>query len=160
MLSNILASLADGGKGQWPPLVAEPVLNIWLLYLLVTWRRCCISHKFWFLGDDVVFLTNFGPHMDQLRERSHRSMALDCLHRILRFYMSIYSNSQPTTRVWDCLDSVSTQLLMLLRKGLLTLDTQHDKLVGFCVTIAEHNLDFTINHMVLELLKQDSHCEA
>ncbi|KAG9149466.1 hypothetical protein Leryth_023324 [Lithospermum erythrorhizon] len=179
MLSNILAPLADGGKGQWPPLVAEPVLNIWY----ETVARIRLQLNYWIekeskhiiagyplvtlllcLGDPVVFLTNFGPHMDQLyrllRERSHRSMALDCLHRILRFYLSIYGNSQPTTRVWDYLDSVSSQLLMLLRKGLLTLDTQHDKLVGFCVTIAEHNLDFTINHMVLELLKQDSPCEA
>ncbi|BAU01359.1 hypothetical protein VIGAN_11057700 [Vigna angularis var. angularis] len=58
----------------------------------------------------------------------------------------------------DC--CVTWQLLAVLRKGLLTQDVQHDKLVEFCVTIAEHNLDFTMNHMILELLKQDSPSEA
>lgn len=43
---------------------------------------------------------------------------------------------------------------------MLTQDVQHDKLVEFCVTMAEHNLDFAMNHMVLELLKQDSPSEA
>lgn len=43
---------------------------------------------------------------------------------------------------------------------MLTQDVQHDKLVEFCVTIAEHNLDFAMNHMILELLKQDSSSEA
>ncbi|KAG9149470.1 hypothetical protein Leryth_023324, partial [Lithospermum erythrorhizon] len=81
MLSNILAPLADGGKGQWPPLVAEPVLNIWY----ETVARIRLQLNYWIekeskhiiagyplvtlllcLGDPVVFLTNFGPHMDQL----------------------------------------------------------------------------------------------
>ncbi|KAF4365855.1 hypothetical protein F8388_002725 [Cannabis sativa] len=43
---------------------------------------------------------------------------------------------------------------------MLTQDVQHDKLVEFCVTIAEHNLNFAMNHMILELLKQDSLSEA
>jgi hypothetical protein len=43
---------------------------------------------------------------------------------------------------------------------MLTQDVQQDKLVEFCVTIAEHNLDFAMNHMLLELLKQDSPSEA
>lgn len=29
MLSNILAPLADGGKGQWPPSGVEPALTVW-----------------------------------------------------------------------------------------------------------------------------------
>lgn len=29
MLSNILAPLADGGKGQWPPSGVEPALTFW-----------------------------------------------------------------------------------------------------------------------------------
>lgn len=29
MLSNILAPLADGGKGQWPPSGVEPALTLW-----------------------------------------------------------------------------------------------------------------------------------
>lgn len=87
-------------------------------------------------------------------------MALDCLHRILRFYLSVHGDTQPPNRVWDYLDSVTAQLLTILRKGMLTQDVQHDKLVEFCVTIAEHNLDFAINHMILELLKHDSPSEA
>ena len=43
---------------------------------------------------------------------------------------------------------------------MLSQDVQHDKLVEFCVTIAEHNLDFAMNHMILELLKQDSLSEV
>lgn len=43
---------------------------------------------------------------------------------------------------------------------MLTQDVQHDKLVEFCVTIAEHNLDFAMNHVILELLKRDSTSEA
>lgn len=29
MLSNILAPLADGGKGQWPPFGVERALTLW-----------------------------------------------------------------------------------------------------------------------------------
>lgn len=116
------------------------------------------------LGDPHVFLSNFGPHMEQLykhlRDKNHRFMALDCLHRILRFYLSVHGDTQPPNRVWDYLDSVTAQLLTILRKGMLTQDVQHDKLVEFCVTIAEHNLDFAINHMILELLQHDSPSEA
>ncbi|XP_022133954.1 cell polarity protein mor2 isoform X2 [Momordica charantia] len=87
-------------------------------------------------------------------------MALDCLHRVLRFYLSVHAANQAPNRIWDYLDSVSSQLLTVLKKGLLTQDVQHDKLVEFCVTIAEHNLDFAMNHLLLELLKQDSSGEA
>lgn len=87
-------------------------------------------------------------------------MALDCLHRVLRFYLSVHAANQAPNRIWDYLDSVTSQLLTVLKKGLLTQDVQHDKLVEFCVTIAEHNLDFAMNHMILELLKQDSTSEA
>lgn len=87
-------------------------------------------------------------------------MALDCLHRVLRFYLSVHAANQAPNRIWDYLDSVTSQLLTVLKKGLLTQDVQHDKLVEFCVTIAEHNLDFAMNHLLLELLKQDSSGEA
>lgn len=87
-------------------------------------------------------------------------MALDCLHRVVKFYLSVYADYQPRNRVWDYLDSVTSQLLTVLKKGLLTQDIQHDKLVEFCVTIAESNLDFSMNHMILELLKPDSSSEA
>ncbi|KAL4581927.1 hypothetical protein LXL04_006461 [Taraxacum kok-saghyz] len=179
MLSNILAPLADGGKGNWPPPGVDPALTLWyeavarirvqlmhwtdkqskhiaVAYPLVTLLLC--------LGDPVVFLNNFGPHMEQLykhlRDKNNRFMALDCLHRVLRFYLSVHGNSQPPNRVWDYLDSVTAQLLTILRKGMLTQDVQHDKVVEFCVTIAEHNLDFSMNHVILELLKQDSPSEA
>ncbi|KAL7135618.1 hypothetical protein ABFS83_11G109900 [Erythranthe nasuta] len=175
MLSNILAPLADGGKGQWPPSGVEPALTFWyeavarirgqlmywmdkqskhiaVGYPLVTLLLC--------LGDPNTFLNNFGPHMEQLykhlRDKNHRFMALDCLHRVLRFYLSVHGDAQPPNRVWDYLDSVTSQLLTILRKGMLTQDVQHDKLVEFCVTIADHNLDFAMNHTILELLKQDS----
>ncbi|KAL8546139.1 hypothetical protein ACS0TY_006023 [Phlomoides rotata] len=175
MLSNILAPLADGGKGHWPPSGVEPALSFWyeavarirgqlmhwmdkqskhiaVGYPLVTLLLC--------LGDPNVFLSNFSSHMEQLykhlRDKNHRFMALDCLHRVLRFYLSVHGDAQPPNRVWDYLDSVSSQLVTILRKGMLTQDVQHDKLVEFCVTIAEHNLDFAMNHTILELLKQDS----
>ncbi|KAK8310529.1 hypothetical protein V6Z12_D02G192500 [Gossypium hirsutum] len=95
-----------------------------------------------------------------MQDKNHRFMALDCLHRVLRFYLSVHAANQPPNRIWDYLDSVTSQLLTVLRKGMLTQDVQHDKLVEFCVTIAEHNLDFAMNHMILELLKQDSPSEA
>lgn len=95
-----------------------------------------------------------------VQEKNHRFMALDCLHRVLRFYLSVHAANQAPNRIWDYLDSVTSQLLTVLRKGMLTQDVQHDKLVEFCVTIAEHNLDFAMNHMILELLKQDSSSEA
>ena len=87
-------------------------------------------------------------------------MALDCPHRAMRFYLSVYAPDQPPNRVWDYLDSVTSQLLTVLRKGMLSQDIQHDKLVEFCVAIAESNLDFAMNHMILELLRQDSSNEA
>lgn len=87
-------------------------------------------------------------------------MALDCLHRAVRFYLNVYAETQPKNRVWDYLHSVTSQLLALLKKGSLTLDSQHDKVVEFCLTIAESNLDFAMNHMILELLRNDNPSEA
>ncbi|XWS34789.1 hypothetical protein CRYUN_Cryun21dG0067500 [Craigia yunnanensis] len=185
MLSNILAPLADGGKNQWPPAGVEPALTLcerakftkrlyWVAFMyislifipakvisqvgypLVTLLLC--------LGDPQIFHNNLSSHMEQLykllQDKNHRFMALDCLHRVLRFYLSVHAANQPLNRIWDYLDSVTSQLLTVLRKGMLTQDVQHDKLVEFCVTIAEHNLDFAMNHMLLELLKQDSPSEA
>uniref|UniRef100_A0A2P2JFV4 Uncharacterized protein MANES_01G104900 n=2 Tax=Rhizophora mucronata TaxID=61149 RepID=A0A2P2JFV4_RHIMU len=179
MLSNILAPLADVGKSQWPPSGVENALALWyeavgrirgqlmhwmdkqskhiaVGYPLVTLLLC--------LGDPQVFHNNLSPHMEQLykllRDKTHRFIALDCLHRVLRFYLNVHAASQPPNRIWDYLDSITSQLLTVLRKGMLTQDVQHDKLVEFCVTIAEHNLDFAMNHMILELLKQDSPSEA
>ncbi|KAF5206548.1 furry-like protein [Thalictrum thalictroides] len=179
MLSSILAPLADGGKSQWPPSGVDPALTLWyeavarirgqlmhwmdkqskhiaVGYPLVTLLLC--------LGDPQTFNNNLSLHMEQLykhlRDKNHRFMALDCLHRVVRFYLSVYADYQPRNRVWDYLDSVTSQLLTVLRKGMLTQDVQHDKLVEFCVTIAESNLDFSMNHMILELLKPDSPSEA
>lgn len=95
-----------------------------------------------------------------MQDKNHRSMALDCLHRVLRFYLNVYAHYQSKNHVWDCLDSVTSQLLNALKKGMLTQDAQHDKIVEFCVTIAESNLDFSMNHMILELLRPDSLSEA
>ncbi|XP_047335140.1 protein furry homolog-like [Impatiens glandulifera] len=177
MLSNILAPLADSVKGQWPP--SGVGISFWYEALarirlgLVQWMDKQSKHisvayplvtLLLCLGDPNVFLNNFGSHMEQLykhlRDKNHRFMALDCLHRVLRFYLTVHGDYQQANRVWDYLDSVTSQLLTILKKGLLTQDVQHDKLVEFCVTIAEHNLDFAMNHMILELLKQDSSSEA
>ncbi|PHU27462.1 hypothetical protein BC332_05794 [Capsicum chinense] len=87
-------------------------------------------------------------------------MALDFLHRVLRFYLSVHGGSHSRDRLWDYLDSVTSQLLTVLRKGVLTQDVQHYKLVEFCVTFSEHNIEFAMNHMILELLKQGSPSEA
>uniref|UniRef100_A0A0E0K7B1 Cell morphogenesis protein N-terminal domain-containing protein n=1 Tax=Oryza punctata TaxID=4537 RepID=A0A0E0K7B1_ORYPU len=179
MLSSILAPLAEGGKHHWPPLGVEPALSLWydavarirgqLMYWmdkqskhiavgfpLVTLLLC--------LGDSHTFNTHFSQHMEilykYLKDKNHRSMALDCLHRLVKFYLNVYAAYQPRNHVWDCLDSVTSQLLTVLKKGLLTQDVQHDKLVEFCVTLAESNLDFAMNHMILELLKPDSLSEA
>ncbi|XP_065854824.1 uncharacterized protein [Euphorbia lathyris] len=179
MLSNILAPLADGGKSQWPPSGVDNALTLWyeavgrIRVQLIHWMDKQSKHiavgyplvtLLLCLGDPQIFHSNLGPHMEQLykllRDKNHRFMALDCLHRVLRFYLSVHAASQAPNRIWDYLDSVTSQLLTVLRKGLLTQDVQHDKLVEFCVTIAEHNLDFTMNHMILELLKQDSPSEA
>ncbi|KAL4318706.1 hypothetical protein GQ457_18G021950 [Hibiscus cannabinus] len=179
MLSNILAPLADGGKNQWPPTGVDLALSVWyeavgrireglmhwmdkqskhigVGYPLVTHLLC--------LGDPQIFHSSLSSHMEQLykllRDKNHRFMSLDCLHRVLRFYLNVYAANQPPNRIWDYLDSVTSQLLTILKKGMLTQDVQHDKLVEFCVTIAEHNLDFAMNHMILELLKQESVSEA
>ncbi|XP_062220848.1 uncharacterized protein LOC133920168 isoform X2 [Phragmites australis] len=179
MLSSILAPLAEGGKNHWPPLGVEPALSLWydavarikvhLMYWmdkqskhiavgfpLVTLLLC--------LGDASAFNSNFSQHMEilykYLKDKNHRSMALDCLHRLVKFYLNVYADYQPRNHVWDYLDSVTSQLLTVLKKGLLTQDVQHDKLVEFCVTLARSNLDFAMNHMILELLKPDSLSEA
>lgn len=179
MLSNILAPLADGGKSQWPPSGVEPALALWYEAVgrirgqLMQWMDKQSKHitvgfplvtLLLCLGDPQTFNSGLSSHMEQLykllRDKNHRFMALDCLHRVMRFYLSVYASSHAQNRRWDYLDSVTSQLLTVLRKGMLTQDVQHDKLVEFCVTMAEHNLDFAMNHMVLELLKQDSSSEA
>eukprot|EP01018_Ginkgo_biloba_P009953 Gb_24208 [translate_table: standard] len=179
MLSSILAPLADGGKGHWPPSGVEPALTLWydavarIRVQLMHWMEKQSKHiivgyplvtLLLCLGDPQSFNSNFGPHMEHLykllREKNHRSMALDCLHRVIRFYLNVYADHQPKNRVWDYLHSVTSQLLAFLKKGSLTQDVQHDKLVDFCVTIAESNLDFCMNHMILELLRADSLSEA
>nr|GEV70662.1 protein furry homolog-like [Tanacetum cinerariifolium] len=81
MLSKILAPLADGGKGDWPPPGVHPTLNMWyeavarirvqfmhwidkqskyiaVAYPLVTLLLC--------LRDPIVLFNNFGPHMEQM----------------------------------------------------------------------------------------------
>ncbi|KAF6150040.1 hypothetical protein GIB67_002822 [Kingdonia uniflora] len=179
MLSSILAPLAEGGKSHWPPSGVGSALTLWyeavarirgqlmhwmdkqskhiaVGYPLVTLLLC--------LGDPQIFNNNLASHREilykHLRDKNLRFMALDCLHRVVRFYLNVYADFQPRNSVWDYLDSVTSQLLTVLKKGWLTQDVQHDKLVEFCVTIAESNLDFSMNHMILELLKADSPSEA
>ncbi|KAJ1281752.1 hypothetical protein BS78_04G329700 [Paspalum vaginatum] len=179
MLSSILAPLAEGGKNHWPPLGVEAALSLW--YDAVT--RIRVQLMYWMekqskhvavgfplvtlllcLGDANSFNYNFSQHMEilykYLKDKNHRSMALDCLHRLVKFYLNVYADYQPRNHVWDYLDSVTSQLLTILKKGLLNQDAQHDKLVEFCVTLAQSNLDFAMNHMILELLKPDSLSEA
>ncbi|XP_042425737.1 uncharacterized protein LOC122013534 [Zingiber officinale] len=179
MLSSILAPLAEGGKNHWPPVGVDSALALWYEAVarirgqLMHWMEKQTKHiavgfplvtLLLCLGDPHIFNTNFGPHMEllykYLKDKNHRSMALDCLHRVVKFYLNVYAGYQPKNQVWDYLYSVTSQLLTVLKKGLLTQDVQHDKLVEFCVTLAESNLDFTMNHMVLELLKPDSLSEA
>ncbi|KAK1325349.1 hypothetical protein QJS10_CPA01g00159 [Acorus calamus] len=52
----------------------------------------------------------------KLGDKNQRSMALDCLHRVVRFYLSVYADYQPRRHVWDYLDSVTSQLLAFLKK--------------------------------------------
>ncbi|CAD6248814.1 unnamed protein product [Miscanthus lutarioriparius] len=179
MLSSILAPLAEGGKDHWPPLGVEPALSLWydavarIRVQLMYWMDKQSKHVavgfplvtlLLCLGDANAFNSNFSQHMEilykYLKDKNHRSMALDCLHRLVKFYLNIYADYQPRNHVWDYLDSVTSQLLTVLKKGLLTQDVQHDKLVEFCVTLAQSNLDFAMNHMILELLKPDSLSEA
>ncbi|CAD6248857.1 unnamed protein product [Miscanthus lutarioriparius] len=179
MLSSILAPLAEGGKDHWPPLGVEPALSLWydavarIRVQLMYWMDKQSKHVavgfplvtlLLCLGDANAFNSNFSQHMEilykYLKDKNHRSMALDCLHRLVKFYLNIYADYQPRNHVWDYLDSVTSQLLTVLKKGLLTQDVQHDKLVEFCVTLAQSNLDFAMNHMILELLKPDSFSEA
>ncbi|KAI5442303.1 hypothetical protein KIW84_011392 [Lathyrus oleraceus] len=142
----------NSGKSQWPPSGVEPALTLW--YEAVGRIRVQLMH--WMDKQSKHIAVGYPLLYKLLRDKNHRFMALDCLHRVLRFYLSVHAANQAQNRIWDYLDSVTLQLLAVLRKGLLTQDVQHDKLVEFCVTIAEHNLDFTMNHMILELLKQDS----
>ncbi|AQK55204.1 ARM repeat superfamily protein [Zea mays] len=179
MLSSILAPLAEGGKNHWPPLGVEPALSLWydavarIRVQLMYWMDKQSKHVavgfplvtlLLCLGDANAFNSSFSQHMEilykYLKDKNHRSMALDCLHRLVKFYLNIYADYQPRNHVWDYLDSVTSQLLTVLKKGLLTQDVQHDKLVEFCVTLAQSNLDFAMNHMILELLKPDSLSEA
>ncbi|MQL80737.1 hypothetical protein Taro_013196 [Colocasia esculenta] len=179
MLSSILAPLAEGGKNHWPPSGVESALTLWYEAVarirgqLMHWMEkqskhisvgCPLVTLLLCLGDPITFNNNFGPHMEHLykllKDKNHRTMALDCLHRVVRFYLNVYASNQSKNRVWDYLDSVTSQLLNVLKKGMLTQDVQHDKIVEFCVTIAESNLDFSMNHMILELLRPDSLSEA
>ncbi|KAJ3672294.1 hypothetical protein LUZ60_007015 [Juncus effusus] len=179
MLSSILAPLAEGGRDSWPPVRVDPALTLWyeaverIRAQMVHWIDKASKHVavgfplatlLLCLGDPHTFNANFALQKEilykHLKDKNQRSMALDCLHRLVKFYLNVYAPYQSKNRVWDCLDSVTNQLLTVLRKGLLTQEAQHDKLVDFCVTLAESNLDFTMNHLILELLKTDGSNEA
>ncbi|KAL3692961.1 hypothetical protein R1sor_006612 [Riccia sorocarpa] len=179
MLSSILAPMADGGKGSWPPPGVDQALTLWydavlrIRNQLTHWMEKQSKHINVFyplatlllcLGDPVYFSTAFGSHLDQLhkllREKNHRSVALDCVHRVLRFYLKVYADSHQKNRVWVYLHNTTSQLLACLKKGSFTQDVQHDKLVDICVTIAESNLDFCMSHMILELLRTENLSEA
>ncbi|CAI5507771.1 unnamed protein product [Closterium sp. Naga37s-1] len=55
---------------------------------------------------------------------------------------------------------ITKQLMTSLKKGVLSQDMQHDRLVDLCVTVAATDLEFAMNHMVIELLRTDGLGEA
>ncbi|XP_024392551.1 uncharacterized protein [Physcomitrium patens] len=174
MLSSILVPLAECKKGAWPPTGGDQALSLWydavfkLRGQLNLWMDKQSKHVIvgyplvtllLSLGDPQTFIDSFGNHLDNLykllKDKMLRSMALDCLHRVLRFYLNVYAASQQQEKIWLYLNSIATMLLTNLKKGSLTQDVQHDKLVDFCVTIADAYLDFSMNHMILELLRTE-----
>ncbi|CAI5980131.1 unnamed protein product, partial [Closterium sp. NIES-64] len=116
------------------------------------------------LGDQHSFDSLFNSFVEMLykhlREKSYRAVALDCLHRLVHFYLSVYADGQPKSRVWEKLEGITKQLMTSLKKGVLSQDMQHDRLVDLCVTVAATDLEFAMNHMVIELLRTDGLGEA
>lgn len=48
-------------------------------------------------------------------QNSSRSMALDCLHRVIQFYLNVYASKQPRNHVWGYLHNVTSQLQAILK---------------------------------------------
>jgi hypothetical protein len=95
-----------------------------------------------------------------VQEKAYRSMALDCLHRLVRFYLDVHAAQEPRRHTAGILGGVTGHLLQSLRKGNLPLEAQHDALVHLCCTVAQSHLDFAMNSMLLELLRADNPPEA
>eukprot|EP00850_Spirogloea_muscicola_P018806 SM000176S03137 [mRNA] locus=s176:102016:119238:- [translate_table: standard] len=191
MLTAILAPLAD----RWPPpgISSTPTSSKSEDAPLVVWHEAVSFMRFqlsqWIerstkhllvgyplialllcLGDYATFDRFFTSTLDSLykllKEKTYRSMALDGIHRLVRFYLNVYGPSQSTSRVWvylqdavgftdefTCVQGVASHLLSALRKGLLVGDGQHDVVVDLCVSMAAVDVDFAMTHLVMELLR-------
>eukprot|EP00850_Spirogloea_muscicola_P016988 SM000142S00502 [mRNA] locus=s142:28293:45159:+ [translate_table: standard] len=191
MLTAILAPLAD----RWPPpgISSTPTSSKSEEAPLVVWHEAVSFMRFqlsqWIersnkhllvgyplialllcLGDYATFDRFFTSTLESLykllKEKTYRSMALDGIHRLVRFYLNIYGPSQSTSRVWVYLQDaggftdefsyvqgVASHLLSALRKGLLVGDGQHDVVVDLCVSMAAVDVDFAMTHLVMELLR-------
>ncbi|PQP91927.1 pentatricopeptide repeat-containing protein [Prunus yedoensis var. nudiflora] len=70
---------------------SDYMLELQVGYPLVTLLPC--------LGDGAIFINNLSSHMDHLykflRDKTHRFLALDCLHRVLSFYLRVHTEDQP-----------------------------------------------------------------
>lgn len=95
-----------------------------------------------------------------VQEKAYRSMALECLQRLVRFYLEVHAGREARAVTAGILAGVTGALLASLRKGNLPLEAQHDKLVHFAATLADSHLDFAMNSMLLELLRPDNPPEA
>ncbi|PHT56999.1 hypothetical protein CQW23_05485 [Capsicum baccatum] len=93
---------------------------------------------------------------DKIREGRLRWCSHDVLQPV-NAPICIFETMSQRSRQEASIHGLKTAYIV---KGMLTQDVQHDKLVEFCVTIAEHNIEFAMNHMILELQKQDSPSEA
>lgn len=50
------------------------------------------------------FLRLAPPLLCWAQEKSNRAVALDCLHRLVHFYLQVYAQAQPKSRVWEKLE--------------------------------------------------------
>jgi hypothetical protein len=110
-----------------------------------------------------VFQKYFWPHVESLlkryqQERSLRLMSLDCLVHVLGFYLK----RNDTHLIRDDPHVVTERLhkvaQVLLYPGRRTIpshnnDQIYDALIDVIVTIAGVDIDFAMNHMVLEMFK-------
>ncbi|GJW09267.1 DNA-directed RNA polymerase II subunit RPB2 [Tanacetum coccineum] len=94
ILSNILALLADGGKGKLPPLGVDPSLN---------------------MCDPIVFLINYGPHTEQLYKHLRISCWVISLRALLSIAISPTSQHVRLEILHDCILSHEEGLRLLLQ---------------------------------------------
>eukprot|EP00897_Mesotaenium_endlicherianum_P002114 jgi/Mesen1/1930/ME000146S01025 len=185
MLTGILTPLADDSGGdKWPPkgvgdsivswnatvLQLRSQLTVWVekqstlslqmdkqskhmqvAYPLITLLMC--------IGDQMSFERSFAQFLDTLckllREKSSRGVALECMHRLLHFYLNVYASHQPKAATRSFLQSVVGQLLVTVKRGVLGSDAQLDTVVDVIMTVARADLDFALSVMVLDLLNAE-----